>query len=201
MILSDSDIRKLCCSQIYFTRKPIISPFSEAVSGNGIISYGLTSAGYDLRLAGEILVFKNTSGDIVDPKRFKEPGYVDKMFDKIIIPEGSQDNGLTLAPHSYILGRSLEYLCIPKDLKGHCLGKSTYARCGVIVNTTPLEPGWEGYLTIEIGNVSSTPTRIYAFEGIAQLELHQLFSECETDYAKKGGKYQGQTEVTPARVV
>lgn len=202
MLLNDEDIRKYCIAPAYYqhTDKPMIEPFSEGVSGKGVISYGLTSAGYDLRLGTKILVFKNTFNQIIDPKNFKDPEYIRMMFDEITV-DPNNPKPFSLPPHSYILGTSLEYLRIPRSLKGRCVGKSTLARCGIIVNTTPLEPSWHGLLTIEIANVTPCPVQIYPMEGIAQLEFETLTGEPETSYADKGGKYQGQSDVTPARVV
>jgi dCTP deaminase len=176
----------------------MIDPFSESVSGNGIISYGLTSAGYDLRLGPEVLVFKNSYGHTIDPKRFKDPNYTREVFDTIA---GGPGVAVTIPAHGYILGHSMEYLRIPRNLKARCTGKSTYARAGIIVNTTPLEPEWEGHLTIEISNSSPCPAVVYIGEGIAQLEFERLTDEPEVSYADKGGKYQSQTGVTPAKVI
>lgn len=184
---------------------PMIDPFSEAVSGDGVISFGLTSAGYDLRLGGEVFIFKSSYGETVDPASFKDEEYRKRVFDKVNIPAPTtptprKQRTIIIPAHSYILGHSYEYLRIPRDLKARCVGKSTLARCGVLINTTPLEPGWEGHLTIEIANISPCPVRVYAYEGIAQLEFETLAGEVETDYGDKGGKYQGQQGVTPARV-
>ena len=207
-VLCDRDIRKLCDYWSEFSPehrppppsdwKPMLEPFSEGVSGGGVISYGLTSAGYDLRLAHGQLMFRKNRGIVIDPKRFKEEGYSDSVLELAVLDQFG--GGLVLPPHAYVLGQSVEYIRMPRWLKGHCVGKSTYARCCVLINTTPLEPGWHGTLTIEIGNVSDVPVMIYPGEGIAQLEFHELSGEPAVDYAAKGGKYQGQTEVTPARV-
>lgn len=201
MILNDSDIRKLCTAPVYFNQKPMIDPFSEAVSGNGVISYGLSHAGYDLRLGPEILIFNNNYGEIVDPKRFVDPEYRKRVFTEMELSDASYSNGIIIPAHGYILGRSLEYLRIPNNIKGRCVGKSTYARSGIVINTTPLEPGWEGHLTIEIGNICPCPAKVYVDEGIAQLEFEQLTDVPEATYADKKGKYQAQTGVTPARVL
>ncbi len=195
MLLVDYQIRGLCTT--IDDPYPLIEPFSEAVSGGGLISHGLTSAGYDLRLANEILIFKNTYGEEIDPKRFKDEAYKNRMFDKLMIG----DNQPVIIPaHSYILGMSYEYLRIPKHLKGRVVGKSTYARCGIICNLTPLEPEWEGNLTLEISNATPLPAKVYVMEGIAQIEFELLSGIVETTYARKNGQYQRQTEVTPARV-
>lgn len=183
-------------SRSYYLDKPMIEPFSEPVSGNGIISYGLTGGGYDLRLASELLVYKNSFGHTIDPKRFKEESYLLQIFDRITIPSGQ----VIIPAHGYVLGSSLEYLRIPRFLKARCIGKSTYARAGIIVNTTPAEPEWEGHLTIEISNSSPCPAVVYVGEGIAQLEFEVFNGVVEQSYADKKGKYQGQTGVTPPRV-
>lgn len=213
MILSDRDIRRLCVSKeqhaelLKFTGvhhkwipnendyQPIIDPFSEAKSGDGTISFGLTHAGYDLRLGIEFLVFKNTYGEVIDPKRFKDPEYQSKVFDNLV-----STKPVIIPAQGYVLGRSWEYLRMPKTLSGTCVGKSTLARSGILINTTPLEPGWEGYLTIEISNLNTSPAVIYPMEGIAQLRFEVLSSLPETDYKDKGGKYQNQVGVTPAIV-
>ena len=230
MLLSDRDIRELCTSCIEPYRYPMIEPFSEGVSGDGVISYGLSHAGYDLRLGPEILLFKNSSMQTVDPKAFGDKHYRKRMFDEWIysfdcvdfpelrespqllpvhrwkldgldVTQCSSDNGYVIPPHGYILGRSLEYLRIPRSLKGRCVGKSTLARSGILVNTTPLEPGWCGHLTIEIGNITPCPAKVYVGEGIAQLEFETLSSPPECDYGDKRGKYQGQRGVTPSIVL
>jgi dCTP deaminase len=197
MILNDRDIRKLCLAPLFTHDRPMIEPFSEAVSGDGVISYGLSHAGYDLRLGPDILLFDNQYGGVVNPKQFNNPEYHRQVF--------REYKGLTLGhkfhipPHGYILGHSLEYLRIPDHLKGRCVGKSTLARSGILINTTPLEPGWEGHLTIEIGNQTPCPAVVFIGEGIAQLEFETLSDLPEKTYA--GKKYQGQTGVTPAKVL
>jgi len=175
----------------------MIEPFSEAVSGGGIISYGLTHAGYDVRLAEEVLVFNNAYGQTVDPKRFKDPDYREKLFAELKRAPG---DSVVIPAHGYILGRTYEYLQVPSHLAARCVGKSTYARCGIIVNTTPLEPGWCGHLTVEISNSSPCPAVVYVMEGIAQIQFEKLTSAPDLTYADKKGKYQGQLGVTPARV-
>ena len=240
MLLSDAEIRELCDpNRLVFTgtggaRKhalnhegpfPImIEPFSEAVSGGGVISWGVSHAGYDLRLGPEILLFKNSSMQTVDPKAFGDEHYRKRMFDEWVyskepvseeiqhlvhhwklngldVTQGGCDNGYVIPPNSYILGRSFEYLRIPRHLKGRCVGKSTMARSGIIINTTPLEPGWIGYLTIEIGNITPCPAKVFVGEGIAQLEFELLSQSPEKDYAQKRGVYQNQTGVTPSKVL
>lgn len=198
MLLNDADIRKLCTAPVYFDQHPMIEPFSEAVSGNGVISYGLSSAGYDLRLAEEVLIFQGYRGELIDPKRFGEPAYRELIFYRADV---YSDGCFILPANSYCLGRSYEYLRIPRHLKARCVGKSTLARSGILINTTPLEPEWEGHLTIEIGNVTSCPARVYVMEGIAQLEFELLTGEPEVSYKGKNGKYQSQIGVTPSRVL
>lgn len=205
MILTDRDIRKLCTLAAYHGGKPMIEPFSEAVSGNGVISYGLTTAGYDLRLADKFVAFRRRQGFglleqdmILDPKAFKDNK--DAVSEEINVPTCDGFGWLVLPANSYVLGHSVEYLRVPRHLKAQCVGKSTLARCGILINTTPLEPEWEGHLTIEIGNVTPLPAKVYVGEGIAQLEFHLLSGDPETSYKDKGGKYQGQTGVTAARV-
>lgn len=195
-ILSDHEIRDLCVGS--FGQRPMIDPFSEAVSGNGVISYGLSHAGYDLRLGPKILMFKNTSGERINPKRFNDEEYQKRMFDGF--DYSAAFGSFTIPPHCYVLGYSLEYLRIPKMIKGRCVGKSTLARSGILINTTPLEPEWEGHLTIEIANITPCPAEIFVGEGIAQLEFETLNSEPQTTY--RGKKYQGQTsDPVPARVL
>ncbi len=199
MLLNDRDIRCLCCG----THDPMITPFSEGVQGGGVISYGLSHAGYDLRLGDELLLFKNTHNLLIDPKRFGDEDYRAKVFD-LVTPRADYHGGqasFVIPPHSYALGFSLEYLRIPDHLKGRCVGKSTLARCGLLINTTPLEPGWHGHLTIEISNITPCPALVYAWEGIAQLEFETLTGVPDATYEQKAGKYQGQSSTpVPARV-
>lgn len=191
-ILSDGDIRKLVASHI------VLDPFTEGVQDGDVVSYGLTSAGYDLRLAGKARIFKNTFSERINPKRFRDPAYQLRVFDMVNGLETG--NVIVIPPNGYVLAYTLEYIRMPRHLKGHCLGKSTYARCGIIINTTPLEPGWEGHLTLEIANNTPCPSEIIVGEGIAQLEFHTLSRVPEKDYAEKKGKYQFQGgEPTPAR--
>lgn len=192
MLLVDHQIRKLC------QEENLLTPWSEATSGNGIISYGITSGGYDLRLANTVFIFKGTHGLPIDPKKFKDPEYCEKIFDVVTYPD---HHPVIIPAHSYVLGASLEYIQMPRNLKGRCVGKSTYARAAVIINTTPLEMMWRGHLTIEISNPTAYPLTIYTSEGIAQLEFETLAGDCECSYADKNGKYQGQTGVTVSRVL
>jgi len=150
-----------------------------------LISYGTSSYGYDIRCANEFKLFTNINASIVDPKAFDTANFVDLNADVCIIP-----------PNSFVLARTIEYLKIPRDVLVICLGKSTYARCGIIVNITPLEPEWEGHITLEFSNTTPLPAKIYANEGVAQLLFLGADQECETSYRDRQGKYQGQTGVT-----
>lgn len=174
--------------------RDLINPYSLPVSGDKIISYGESSAGYDLRLDHILLQYNKNCDEIIDPKRFSEPGYKEKVFITHNIPKGES---YTLRPHDYVLGMSVEYIKIPSNILALCIGKSTYARSMVFINTTPLEPGWEGHLTIEIGNLSPLRAKIYPGEGIAQLVFFELKDFPQTDYKKKNGKYQNQLTVQP----
>lgn len=178
-ILADHQIRDLAQNEA------MIEPFVEKQSANGVISYGLSSYGYDARTADEFKIFTNVDNAMVDPKDFSHQSFVDRKSDTCVIP-----------PNSFALARTVEYFRIPKDVLVICLGKSTYARCGLIVNVTPLEPGWEGHVTIEISNTTPLPARVYANEGIAQFLFFRGSGECETTYADRSGKYMGQTGVT-----
>jgi dCTP deaminase len=159
----------------------MISPFSEKQVSQGVISYGLSSYGYDLRVADEFKIFTNVNSTIVDPKNFDERSFVTVQSECCIVP-----------PNSFALARSIEYFKIPRDVLTICLGKSTYARCGIIVNVTPFEPEWEGYVTLEISNTTPLPAKIYAAEGLCQIIFFQSDEPCETSYADRKGKYQGQ---------
>ncbi|MBV1915304.1 MAG: dCTP deaminase [Pseudomonadales bacterium] len=154
-------------------------------SGEKLISYGTSSYGYDVRCAAEFKVFTNIHSAIVDPKDFDEKSLVTIEDDVCIIP-----------PNSFALARTVEYFRIPKNVLTICLGKSTYARCGIIVNVTPLEPEWEGHVTLEFSNTTTLPAKIYANEGVAQMLFFESDEQCETTYKQRGGKYQGQTGVT-----
>lgn len=193
MILNDKDIRDLCLRH----DPPMITPFSEAVKGGGVISYGLSAAGYDIRLGPDFRIFKGSYCEFSDPKRMSDENYLERMFDKIYETSGP----VRIPANGYLLASSLEYFHVPDYVQGHCFGKSTLARTGIIVNVTPLEPAWFGHLTIEISNAGPCPAVVYAGEGIAQIVFHQLTSVPETTYADKKGKYQGQTGVTVARVL
>ena len=168
----------------------MINPFSEnqiRVDKNGVklISYGVSSYGYDVRCSDEFKVFTNINSAIVDPKSFDEKSFVDITSDVCVIP-----------PNSFALARTVEYFKIPRNVLTICLGKSTYARCGIIVNVTPLEPEWEGHVTLEFSNTTNLPAKIYAGEGVAQMLFFESDEVCETSYKDRGGKYQGQTGVT-----
>lgn len=152
---------------------------------NKTISYGLSSYGYDVRCADEFKIFTNINSAMVDPKAFDQKSFVDIQSDVCIIP-----------PNSFALARTVEYFRIPRDTLTICLGKSTYARCGIIVNVTPLEPEWEGHVTLEFSNTTPLPAKIYAFEGVAQMLFLQSDEVCQTSYRDRSGKYQGQTGVT-----
>lgn len=186
MLLPDWHIRNLVHTV------GLIEPFSECVQ-DGVISFGCSHAGYDLRLGYKVKIFKNTYCETISPRRFKQDydgSYDKRLFDTL--DNLTQGQAIEIPPHSYILAYSLEYLRIPDYLKGRCVGKSTLARCGLIINTTPLEPAWQGHLTIEIANVSPCPVEIYAGEGIAQLEFEMLSSRPQVNYADKQGKYMAQ---------
>ncbi len=162
----------------------MIEPFADNQMRNGVISYGLSSYGYDIRVADEFKIFTNVYSAMVDPKHFDTRSMVDFKGDVCVIP-----------PNSFALGRTIEYFRIPRQVLTICLGKSTYARCGIIVNVTPFEPEWEGYVTLEISNTTPLPAKIYANEGIAQVLFFVADEECETSYADKKGKYQAQKSI------
>ncbi|MFZ8801398.1 MAG: dCTP deaminase [Candidatus Calescibacterium sp.] len=183
MVMSDKWIRKMAKDY------GMIEPFEENLVRKGVISYGLSSYGYDLRIADEFKIFTNVASTIVDPKNFDERSFVSVKGDYCIIP-----------PNSFALGRSIEYFRIPRDVIGICLGKSTYARCGIIVNVTPLEPCWEGYLTVEISNTTPLPAKIYAGEGIAQIIFIKGNEECEISYKDRKGKYMYQQGIVIPKV-
>jgi dCTP deaminase len=172
--------------------RKMIEPFEPSqvrhVDGNRVISFGTSSYGYDVRCAPEFKVFTNIYSAIVDPKNFDESSFVDMVGDVCIIP-----------PNSFALARTVEYFRIPRNVLTICLGKSTYARCGIIVNVTPLEPEWEGHVTLEFSNTTTLPAKIYANEGVAQMIFFESDEVCETSYADRGGKYQGQRGVTLPR--
>lgn len=163
----------------------MIEPFVDSQIRNDVISFGLSSYGYDIRISNEFRIFTNINNTIVDPKNFDSRSFVVFKGDVCIIP-----------PNSFALGRTVEYIRIPSNIMTICVGKSTYARCGIITNVTPLEPGWEGHVTLEVSNTTPLPAKIYANEGIAQILFFESDEQCEVSYADKRGKYQGQTGVT-----
>ena len=182
-ILSDRSIRERCL------RERMIEPFEPQAVRPGVISYGLSSYGYDIRIADEFKVFTNVFQALVDPKKFDPSAFVAVSAIACIVP-----------PNSFVLGRSVEYFRIPRDILTICVGKSTYARCGLILNVTPFEPEWEGHATLEISNTTPLPAVVYAGEGIGQLVFFQAEELCETSYADKNGKYMKQTGVTLAKL-
>jgi dCTP deaminase len=167
----------------------MIEPFVEKQVRQGVISYGVSSYGYDLRVADEYKIFTNVHSAIVDPKHFVPESFFDFKGDVCVIP-----------PNSFALARSVEYFRIPRSTLVICIGKSSYARCGLLVNVTPLEPSWEGHITLEISNTTPLPAKVYSNEGLAQLLFLEADEECEISYADRNGKYQGQTGVTPPRI-
>ncbi|HHW20452.1 dCTP deaminase [Thermodesulfovibrio thiophilus] len=170
-------------------RKGMIEQFEEGLVREGVISYGVSSYGYDMRVADEFKIFTNINNTVVDPKNFDPKSFVEIKGNVCIIP-----------PNSFALARSVEYFRIPRDVLVICIGKSTYARCGIIVNVTPLEPMWEGFLTIEISNTTPLPAKIYANEGIAQLIFLKAEEECEVSYADRKGKYQAQQGIVLPKI-
>jgi dCTP deaminase len=167
----------------------MIEPFEDRQVRHGVVSFGLSSYGYDVRVADEFKVFTNVYNTVVDPKHFDPQSFVDIRADICTIP-----------PNSFALARTIEYFRIPRDVLTVCLGKSTYARCGIIVNVTPFEPEWEGHVTIEISNTTPLPAKIYANEGIAQVLFFQSDEACEVSYKDKSGKYQAQRGVTLPKI-
>ena len=181
-VLSDKWIKKMALDGM-------IAPFEEKQIREGKISYGLSSFGYDARVSNEFKIFTNVNSEIVDPKSFKPSNFVTKNVSECVIP-----------PNSFVLASTVEYFKIPKDVLVICLGKSTYARCGIIVNVTPLEPGWEGHVTLEFSNTTPLPAKIYANEGVAQFIFLQGNEKPEISYSDRKGKYMGQTGVTLPKV-
>lgn len=173
----------------------MIEPFVEKqirlndTTNNPVVSFGLSSYGYDIRVANEFKVFTNVHNAIVDPKNFKEDSFIHIKSDVCIVP-----------PNSFALAKSIEYFRIPRDVMTICLGKSTYARCGIIVNITPFEPEWEGYVTLEISNTTPLPAKVYANEGIAQVIFLQAQEQCEVSYSDRKGKYMKQIGITLPKV-
>ena len=167
----------------------MIEPFEEGQVRDGVISYGVSSYGYDIRVADEFKIFTNVYSAVVDPKHFDSASMIDFQGEVCVIP-----------PNSFVLARTVEYFRIPRSVLTICLGKSTYARCGIIVNVTPFEPEWEGYVTLEISNTTPLPARIYANEGIAQVLFFEADEPCDISYADKKGKYQAQRGVTLPKI-
>lgn len=170
--------------------KGMIDPFAEHQYGEGLISYGLSSYGYDARVADEFKIFTNVDNALVDPKAFSPESFVDRQGPFCVIP-----------PNSFVLARTVEYFRIPRDVLVICLGKSTYARCGIIVNVTPLEPEWEGHVTLEFSNTTPLPAKIYAFEGACQFLFLKGEQLCEVSYKDRKGKYMGQQGVTLPKIL
>jgi dCTP deaminase len=182
-IKSDKWIKRVAVEQ------QMIVPFEDAQVRSGVISYGLSSYGYDIRVANEFKIFTNVNTTIVDPKNFDERSFVDFKGDVCIVP-----------PNSFALAKTVEHFRIPRNVLTICLGKSTYARCGVIVNVTPFEPEWEGFATLEISNTTPLPAKIYANEGIAQVIFFESDETCLVSYADKKGKYQAQQDITLPKI-
>ncbi len=182
-IQSDKWIRNMAKSH------EMINPFEENQVRDNKISYGLSSYGYDARVSNEFKIFTNVNSEVVDPKNFKQSNFISKKVSECIIP-----------PNSFVLASTVEYFKIPNDIMVICLGKSTYARCGIIVNVTPLEPGWEGYVTLEFSNTTPLPAKIYANEGAAQFIFLKGNEKPEVTYADRDGKYMKQKGVTLPKV-
>ncbi|MEQ8354315.1 MAG: dCTP deaminase [Kiloniellaceae bacterium] len=182
-IMPDSWIREMA------ETKGMIEPFVEAQRREGVISYGVSSYGYDARVAPEFKIFTNVDNAIVDPKNFSDQSFVERETEVCIIP-----------PNSFVLARTVEYFRIPRDVLVICLGKSTYARCGIIVNVTPLEPEWEGHVTLEFSNTTPLPAKVYANEGACQFLFLRGDAPPEVSYADRAGKYMGQRGVTLPRL-
>ena len=178
-IMSDKWIRRMALEH------GMIEPFEDRQVREGVVSYGLSSYGYDIRVADEFKIFTNINNTVIDPKNFDPRSFVDVKTDVCIVP-----------PNSFALARTIEYFRIPRDILTVCLGKSTYARCGIIVNVTPLEPGWEGHVTLEFSNTTPLPAKVYANEGACQFLFLQGNEPCEVSYADRAGKYMGQRGVT-----
>jgi dCTP deaminase len=182
-VMSDGWIRKMAQEQ------EMIKPFAESQVREGVISYGISSYGYDLRVADEFKIFTNVNSNIVDPKHFDERSFVEFRGPVCIIP-----------PNSFALARSVEYFKIPRNILTICVGKSTYARCGIIVNVTPLEPEWEGFVTLEISNTAPLPARVYSNEGLCQIVFFNSDQVCEISYKDKKGKYQAQKGIVLPKI-
>lgn len=182
-IKSDKWIRRMA------QEHQMIEPFVDGQVREGVISYGLSSYGYDIRVSNEFKIFTNVHSAVVDPKHFNEKSFIDHHGDICVIP-----------PNSFVLAQTVEYFRIPRNVLTVCVGKSTYARCGLIVNVTPFEPEWEGFVTLEISNTTPLPARIYANEGIAQVLFFESDEVCETSYGDRKGKYQKQQSIVLPRI-
>ncbi|MCA9935947.1 MAG: dCTP deaminase [Ardenticatenaceae bacterium] len=182
-VKNDAWIRRMAKEQ------GMIEPFIENQVRDGVISYGLSSYGYDIRVSDEFKIFTNVHSVVVDPKHFTPQSFIDYKGEVCVIP-----------PNSFVLAQTVEYFRIPRDVITVCLGKSTYARCGLIVNVTPFEPEWEGFVTLEISNTTPLPARVYANEGIAQVLFFQSDEVCEVSYADRKGKYQKQQTIMLPRI-
>ncbi len=182
-IKPDSWIRKMAIDH------KMIEPFAEKQVREGVVSFGVSSYGYDIRVSDEFKILQPSESNIIDPKRLNENNFVDFKGDVCVIPA-----------NSYILAKTVEYFRIPRNILTVCFGKSTYARCGVIVNVTPFEPEWEGFVTMSISNTSPVPAKVYANEGIAQVLFFEALEICEVSYADKKGKYQGQGAITYPKI-
>ena len=182
-IKSDKWIKKMSF------KNDMIKPFEDKQVDKSLISYGLSSYGYDIRVSDEYKIFTNVNNSIVDPKNFDSKSFVDFKGDVCIVP-----------PNSFALARSIEYFKIPRNVLTICLGKSTYARCGIIVNVTPFEPEWEGYVTLEISNTTPLPAKIYSNEGLCQVLFFESDEDCEHSYRDKKGKYQSQVGITLPKI-
>lgn len=183
MLLCDRLIKK------YVIEQNMIDPFVDSLAQKSKISYGVSSYGYDARVSDEFKIFTNVNSAVIDPKNFSSDSFVDKKTDICIIP-----------PNSFALARTVEYFRIPKDVMVLCVGKSTYARCGIIVNVTPLEPEWEGQVTLEFSNTTQLPAKIYANEGACQFLFFKIDDICDVSYKDRGGKYMGQLGVTLPKI-
>ena len=183
MIKSDKWIRRMA------EEEGMISPFVAGQVKDGVISYGLSSYGYDIRVSDEFKIFTNVHSAVVDPKHFNSKSFIDYRGEVCVIP-----------PNSFVLAQTVEYFKIPRNVLTICVGKSTYARCGLIVNVTPFEPEWEGYVTLEISNTTPLPARVYANEGIAQVLFFESDEICEISYADRQGKYQRQQSIMLPRI-
>ncbi len=182
-VKSDSWIKKMALEEDMIS--PFLSQQVREEKGKKVVSYGLSSYGYDIRVADEFKIFTNIHSKEIDPKEIKKDCFVEVKADNILVP-----------PNSFALARTVEYFKIPRKVITLCVGKSTYARCGIIVNVTPFEPEWEGYVTLEISNTTPMPARIYANQGIAQVLFFESDQECEVSYKDRSGKYQSQTGIT-----